>query len=85
MLEVSHTEFSYNPVSKVFVAEHSTLAKPLSERILLKGKTASVVYHFTHTEKDRDDDIVAWHYWPCAVSEGQIPACRGTKLVVMND
>lgn len=84
MLELSHKQLSYNPTTKIFSGDISELPS-LHDRVLLKGKEASVVYHYTHVERNAENEVVAWHFWPCAVSEGAIPACRGTKLVVFND
>ena len=69
--------------NKTFVTEASTLGLSIGkfpDEVCIMGKERNVVYLFKKINHFKG----CWEYTPNIYSEGMVPACKGTMLLVFN-
>jgi hypothetical protein len=96
--EYSTNDFCYNPLTRIFVAEYTTLSRGGRRRVfgalylgiwgfrLLSAETGfRVTYAVEMTDLDSDGDIAGWWLIPAPGATYLVPACGGTRVLVIND
>lgn len=95
--EVSSKQFTWSAATRTLVSERSDLRENLFQRIypgyseevgfpMRSDKTGQVIwFRLASVEKDREGDLVAWHFVPTAEATRKNPKVTGVKVVVFND
>ena len=76
-------QFEYNPDTRTYVAEASTLGIGAPHKYISIDGYAFV---FTHTDKDASgEDVYGWNYKPTMNSIGLNSALHGHRVLIIND